>query len=680
MPGGRNRGLVIVAAVALAAGLSPGAVSAASADSSVPVTVDVHAGLATVPATGLGVNHAIWDSRLGTAATAALLKEPGVKMVRYPGGSYGDIYHWKDHTAPGGYVAPGTDFDTFLASAKATGAKPIIIANYGTGTAEEAAEWVAYANRTKRYGVKYWEIGNENYGNGHYGTAWEADDHEDTSPTAYANGVVAYATAMKAVDPTIKVGAVLTTPGSWPDGIVAEGDPATWNETVLTIAGPSVDFVILHWYPGGTTAEALAAPQQSADITALTRAQLAEFAGPGADRIEIALTELNMQPPRTTQPGAIFAADAYASLWGAGVVNVDWWNVRNGIGDVSTVAGQTDYNDFGLFSSGTCTQDGSTCEPAADTPFAPYRGLQMLDRLADPGDQLVRVTTGDPLVTGHAARRPDGKLAVLLLNKDPDAARTVSIAYPGFTPSAKRPEVRAYLNGAAAIGTVHTGSATSQTLPPYSLTTLVLEPQSRPRPLAAPGTPVVSAVTDTSATVGWPSAPGAAGYDVYLQGTGPAELVGRTTATTLGLTDLELGTRYTVTTVARGATGTESWSSPPTTFVTGTPAVSTCAVTLTKTGDWGNGYVGSVDITNTGTEPVDGWTLGFELPRSWLSFGSGWNATWSADGTQVAAANLDWNGGIAPGATVSIGYVGNYAGPNVLPHVFTLNGTVCTTR
>ena len=43
-------------------------------------------------------------------------------MIRYPGGSYADIYHWRDHTAPGGYVAPNTDFDTFMASVERIGA------------------------------------------------------------------------------------------------------------------------------------------------------------------------------------------------------------------------------------------------------------------------------------------------------------------------------------------------------------------------------------------------------------------------------------------------------------------------------------------------------------------------------------------------------------------------------
>ncbi|MFD0392376.1 hypothetical protein ACFQ3Z_04470 [Streptomyces nogalater] len=37
---------------------------------------------------------------------ARLMKAADVGMMRYPGGSYADIYHWETHTAPGGYVAP----------------------------------------------------------------------------------------------------------------------------------------------------------------------------------------------------------------------------------------------------------------------------------------------------------------------------------------------------------------------------------------------------------------------------------------------------------------------------------------------------------------------------------------------------------------------------------------------
>src|SRR5689334_21104408 len=94
------------------------------------VIVNTRAALAVASDTAVGTNHAIWDSNLGTNETADLLKAAGVKMLRYPGGSYADIYHWKTHTAPGGYVAPNTDFDTFIRGAQRTGAQPIVIANY----------------------------------------------------------------------------------------------------------------------------------------------------------------------------------------------------------------------------------------------------------------------------------------------------------------------------------------------------------------------------------------------------------------------------------------------------------------------------------------------------------------------------------------------------------------------
>ena len=42
--------------------------------------------------------------------------------MRYPGGSYSDIYNWQTHTAAaGGYVAPNTGFAASWRTAKAVG-------------------------------------------------------------------------------------------------------------------------------------------------------------------------------------------------------------------------------------------------------------------------------------------------------------------------------------------------------------------------------------------------------------------------------------------------------------------------------------------------------------------------------------------------------------------------------
>ena len=172
------------AAATTAATVGPAA--AAAAGSTVNVTVNAAEGLGTIPSTAYGLNTAVWDSQMNTTQTQGLLKAAGVDMLRYPGGSYGDAYNWQNNTVQGGYVAPGTDFDQFMGTAQAIGAQPILIANYGTGTPQEAAAWVQYANVTKGYGVKYWEIGNEQYGDGIYGANWEANNYSDKSPAQYA--------------------------------------------------------------------------------------------------------------------------------------------------------------------------------------------------------------------------------------------------------------------------------------------------------------------------------------------------------------------------------------------------------------------------------------------------------------------------------------------------------------
>lgn len=667
---------VLLAAVAAASATAAPPGAQAAAPSATTVDIDVRAGLATVPDTALGVNQAIWDSQLGTDAVSDLLKDAGVQMVRYPGGSYADIYHWRDHTAPGGYVAPNTDFDTFMAGAQRIGAQPMIIANYGTGTAQEAADWVRYANVTKGYDAKYWTIGNENYGNGHYGSAWEADEHADKSPKEYAANVVAYSAAMKAVDPDIKIGAVLTMSGNWPDGIVGAGDQGTWNQEVLTRAGSSIDFVDVHWYPGGgTAAEALSKTEHIQDAVYLLRKQINEYAGANAGDIGISLTEINVGVGQNTQPGALFLADVYSGLLEQGVFTVQWWNVHNGIGTVSTVAGQTDYGDFGLLSSGGCTSDGSVCEPPMNTPFAPYHALSLMGSFARPGDQLVRAGTNNPLVSAHASRRANGDLAILLINKDPDNAQTVDLSYQGWTPAGGVPTVQTFTNGADGVESSSAGTARSQTLPAYSLTLVTLHPNRiEAGAPTAPGRPVAGAITDRTATISWPAVAGAAKYEVFRPGGGQ---LGETSGTSFTIRNLEPGRRYTVNVVARDNAGRASWSSLPLTFTTTSPAAAGCTVKLRDTNDWGNGFVGSVDITNNGARAINGWTLAFTWPTTWQSVSSGWSATWEQTGTKVRVTS---DGTIAAdGGTATIGFVGAYSGPNVLPGAFTLNGIVCTT-
>jgi hypothetical protein len=478
---GRDRLLAPAAALSLlAAALSVGAFTAAApvatAATSASVSVDTTHWLANYSSTTPGLNTQVYDANMNGSATPGLLSNAGIGMFRYPGGSYADIYHWQTNTTDGGVVAPNTDFDSFMGTVRAAHTQPIITADYGSGTPDEAAAWVKYANVTKGYGVKYWEIGNEIPGNGEYGAQWEVDKHSSHSATTYATNLLQFVSAMKAVDPSIKIGAVLTAPGSWPDGIVGPGDTQDWNHTVLSIAGSKIDFVIVHDYPSNPTeTDLLSRPQTSVPTMAGTvRSLINQYAGGNASNVGIAITETNSSNFSDTAPAGLFAPDQMLTWAENGAFTVDWWAMHNGTDctHVTTVDGATDYADGGVISS------GASCEPPVNTPFAPYYGISMIGKLAQSGDSLVQASSSSSLISAHAVHRGNGDVNVMLINKDPNNATTVSLSYNGFTPSSAAPTVYTYQKNGTSITSAAAGSGTTQTVPAYSVVVVQMHPSS----------------------------------------------------------------------------------------------------------------------------------------------------------------------------------------------------------
>ncbi len=122
------------------------------------------------------------------------LKELEIPVLRWPGGCFADIYHWQDGIGPRedrptmknifwGGVIEDNSFGTheFLDLCELLETEPYIAVNVGSGTPEEAKDWVEYvtsdentpmANLRRKNGrndpwdVKYWGIGNENWGCG----------------------------------------------------------------------------------------------------------------------------------------------------------------------------------------------------------------------------------------------------------------------------------------------------------------------------------------------------------------------------------------------------------------------------------------------------------------------------------------------------------------------------------
>jgi hypothetical protein len=273
----------------------------------------------------------------------------------------------------------------------------------------------------------------------------------------------------------------------------------------------------------------------------------------------------------------------------------------------------------------------------------------------------------------------------MLINKDPSNSYQVNLHYAGFTPSAAAPTVSAYGDEASSITTAARGTSAAQTLPPYSIETITLTPQSGTQSaLSAPGTPSASSVTATGATVTWqPSSGGTVDkYEVYRQFGTDSELLGTSTTGSFTAANLNPGTSYALNVVAVDPTGVESVPSAPVRFTTTTPATSSCAVNYDVTDGWSSGFVANISVTETGPDAVNGWTLAFSFPSDTESVSSSnWNANFSDSGQAVTVTNQNWDGYLAPesGNSVSVGFVGNQAGANPSPASFTLNGTVCST-
>ena len=90
--------------------------------------------------------------------------------------------------------------------------------------------------------------------------------------------------------------------------------------------------------------------------------------------------------------------------------------------------------------------------------------------------------------------------------------------------------------------------------------------------------------------------------------------------------------------------------------------------------DWGSGFAGNVTITNTGTSPISGWTLQFNVP---VTISSIWNATLvSQTGTTYVIQNASYNATIQPGASVTLGFNATPGRPAQAPTKYVLNGVL----
>jgi len=189
------------------------------------------------------------------------LRRLALTAMRYPGGNFASGYHWLDGVGPrqGRPIVRelawqssepnrfGTD--EYVKLCRKMGWTPMLTANLGTGTPEEARNWVEYCNcppgtryadlraangSPEPHAVKLWCLGNEMDG------PWQLGH---VPADQYAIRAQQTAKMMKDVDRSVELVAC---------GSCSVGMPTymEWDRQVLEYLGDLADYVSLHRYVG----------------------------------------------------------------------------------------------------------------------------------------------------------------------------------------------------------------------------------------------------------------------------------------------------------------------------------------------------------------------------------------------------------------------------------------------
>ena len=395
-----------------------------TSNAAVSITINPLDTIAPVTYTQFGVNSNM-RSGDGLVNRAHLYEQMGA--FRYPAGSGSNIYFW-DCNIPSSFLIPvnaicGTkskfmDPDHFLTFKNNAGGEPTVVVNYFYArygvtpdstraarvqqAADYAASWVNYYNVVKGENIKYWEIGNECYG------AWETGYNVNGSIVTgkeYGEDLRVFSTAMKAVDSTIRIGAVLS------------HNDFEWNEQVMREVEDSADFLIVHHYFGVSNGAAAVRAVKEIDwdmqeIQAVVRHNTSKPAG----YFPVSFTEFNNQgDPTTNMTNGLFIADALGTMvknrFDLTTIWVNEWNINGN-------------ETHGILSKNDPNQANYTARPSY-TPYY-YYGKMFGDFMI--ADSIVC----DSVVRSYSSVFSSGEIGLVLLNYS-DTAQKVLINFTDTT-------------------------------------------------------------------------------------------------------------------------------------------------------------------------------------------------------------------------------------------------------
>lgn len=299
------------------------------------VTVDASAIITKIPSSIFGHNANTWMT--------PMVNEPlfmnhitnlHPHIIRWPAGSGSDVYFWNQAQgvnppdAPaqimdkeGNLKDPGygygktnnnwqANLDQYYTMLQQSNNEGMITVNYGyarygtsadpvAAAAHLAADWVRYDNGR----TKYWEIGNENYGDWEWGYRIDLSKNKDAQPEyltgkLYAQHFKVFVDSMRKAatetGKTIYIGATTyeSAAEAWQTNTVK-----TWNSSMMPELNDTHDFYIVHNYftPYQTNSGASAILDAALSVpTKMMNFVSSQIQAYGAGEKPIALTEWNM--------------------------------------------------------------------------------------------------------------------------------------------------------------------------------------------------------------------------------------------------------------------------------------------------------------------------------------------------------------------------------------------------
>ncbi|MCC6354672.1 MAG: hypothetical protein IT577_12355 [Verrucomicrobiae bacterium] len=395
-----------------------------------------------------GINALFWiedDASRSDGKITAALKGMPCGLMRFPGGEVADNFHWRSNALDDIKDFPfedgpdELDFDEFIRWRDEIGAEAICVANLETGfirgdigaAAREAAEWVRYSNVEKKFAVRYWEIGNES---DLAGTRYPLRAEE------YARAVVQFSKAMKAVDPSVSVGALGPfghDHTAFLDNLTDEGlaqarsatraqlkqkdrpfprrsspGPAWWP-TVCEIAGGHFDFAIIHRYDATRArfGAGPAAPIRPGELVAGLDAFLKRALG---REMPIALTEWNTNRNAELSPAehGVSIAEMAMSYLAAGVDLANYWPMRY------PSIGKAGFREM--------------LDSRTNGPRPAYHAIRLMASRA--GQRIVAADCPSPVVAALAClKEGDRELTVFAASRSARHPVALHVSAPGFS-------------------------------------------------------------------------------------------------------------------------------------------------------------------------------------------------------------------------------------------------------